>query len=110
MPLQMLPEGSCRRRQFARAADADVEMAHRPGVGETRHMNGRTPSASPRRRFRHDGQADAVANHPTDGVEAGETYAQLEKLARRGRLLPEILLESVGRGHADEFVIEQGRE
>src|SRR6266540_4973402 len=74
--LDQLPRMS---RQLAKAADADGQVAHRPGIRERhdgdRHGLGR-PACG---RLRHDADADVAFHQPAHRVEAAELHAQAQR-------------------------------
>jgi hypothetical protein len=60
--------------------------------------------------LRNDRHSDTRADHPAHGIEASKAHAEFERPPGSDRVLTEMELESVRRGQADEFLIEQGLE
>ena len=64
------------------------------------------PRRAPRRRLRHDADADLAFDQPAHGVEAAQLHAQPQRPADARRLAGEKALQRAGAIEADEIVVE----
>src|SRR4029079_17178968 len=94
------------RRQRREVADADCQIAQRPGIGEIDRLDSHALGRPPRRGRRHHADADIAFNQPADRVEASQLHAELEWAPDVGRLAAEEALNRAGTVETDKIVVE----
>src|SRR5580693_650475 len=67
---QMLHQLPRVERQLFHVAHADGQLANRPRVAQRHHRDRHSPQHAPRRRLRHDTDANVALDEPAHGVEA----------------------------------------
>src|SRR5580704_9338399 len=93
-------------RQFAHAANADRQVAHRPRVSQRHDRNRHGLRHAARGGFRHDADADLAFDEATYGVEAAQLHAQPQRPADADSFGGQEALDGAGAIEADEIVLE----
>src|ERR1700694_5866331 len=102
----MLDELARIGRQRLEIADANREIAQRPGAGKVDRLDRHAFRRAAGGCWGHDADPDIAFDHSADRIEAAQLHAEAKRAPDAGRLAAEEALDGARPVEADEILVE----